>query len=411
VPRFEERSWNPSRVGWKSVVRRTRELLDCGEFEAASRSSAGVPVDAPLTPSEWFLLGKVALVTNRLDRAEVALSAALEGGTRGPAVPLLAETFYRLDEFEPAARWFRHSSRESMARKLESFAGDKPYDLKPNRTVSVRMLQVDPLPVVRARVNDRAEGNFLLDTGGAELYLDSEFAERVGAIRFGPEEGVFAGGKRAAYQHGRIDGFRLGGLNVGNVPVHIVSLGHLRGIAGRKRIHGIIGTVFLYHFRSTLDYLSGRLVLEPRDRRGAHSNTGRARRVVPVAFGLDGDHFMVARGAVNRSSTLLFIDSGLAGGGFTCPAYTMERAGIPIPEGRVVEGQGGGGSVKARRFVVESIELGRARQDKIIGWYGIFPPFLEHEFGYRIGGLLSHGFLRNYRFTLDFDAMRLYLRA
>lgn len=396
-------------MDWKGALRRTRGLLARGEFGAAYRSGARVSPEAGLTSSDWLLLGRVALLTNRLDRAALALSAALETGPRDPVAALLAETFYRSDEFEEAARWFHRSGREAMARKLESFAGDRPYAVHPNRTATVRMLQVDPLPVVRARVNDRADGNLLLDTGGSELYLDSEFAERVHANRFGDEEGTFAGGRRASFGHGRIDSVRLGGVDIRNVPVHIVPLRHLGGIAGRRRIHGIIGTVFLYHFRPTLDYLGARLVLDPPAHRSARRRVGRAHRVIPVPFGLDRDHFIVARGSTNGKPTVFFVDSGLAGGGFTCPASTLREAGIPMPVGRAIEGQGGGGAVPARRFVVDRLDLGRARQERVVGWYGLFPPFLEHEFGYRMGGLLSHDFLRHYRLTLDFAAMRLYL--
>ena len=388
---------------------RVKTYFAMGDFARAKGCVAQARRTRRLRPEELLTLGRIALLENRLDEAELSLSAALEGGEVRAAVPLLAETFYRSDEFDSAATWWRRAGRRAMATKLASFAGTTPYQHDLRAARRLKFVQVDPLPVVRVRVNDLATGNFLLDTGGSEVYLDSEFADQVGASRFGRERGTFAGGRRASYEHGKVDSLLLSDLLVRNVPVHILPLGHLRGIAGRRRIHGILGTVLLHHFTPTIDYLGAELVLRPLGSRPARDRGPRSSAGARAPFWMDGDHFVVAKGSINRRPTLLFLDSGLAGGGFACPPSMMAEAGIPPPEGPVLRGEGGGGSVEARRFVVDRIQLGRAEQRDIVGWSGVFPRFLEHNFGYRIGGLLSHGFLRNYRVTFDFARMQLTL--
>lgn len=387
------------------------KLLAEGSFELALDRVDKMLRASELGSSESLAAGRVSLLSNHLDKAESFFSSALSGGEVEKVAPLLAETYYRLGEFDPATEWFYAAGRTAMARKIESFQGTVPYGIRGEVSTRLKFVQTDPLPVVLLQVNDRAEGFFLVDTGGSELILDSDFGSRVGADRFGFEQGTFAGGKQSNYEHGRVGSLQLGDAVVRNLPVHLQPLGHLKGLAGRRRISGILGTVPLYHFTVTLDYPGGQLILrEPgvgriRERKEAD------RRVAQVPFWMDGDHFVLARGAVNGQPQLLFIDSGLAGGGFVCPESTLAEAGIPFPKGRALKGQGGGGTIEARKFTVDQLDLGTAQQRDIVGFSGVFPPFLEHHFGYRIGGLLSHGFLRHYRVTFDFQSMKIHLRA
>jgi hypothetical protein len=41
------------------------------------------------------------------------------------------------------------------------------------------------------------------------------------------------------------------------------------------------------------------------------------------------------------------------------------------------------------------------------GFFEPFPPGLERGQGFRIGGLVSHGFFRSWRVTFDFVRMRM----
>lgn len=388
-------------------------LFQAGQFAEAERLLAQVLREDPKNFHATLRLGNIALLGNRLSDAEQRLSRAM--GLEPDATPaktLLAEAFYRRDDFQKAARILRLAGKDVVAQKLESFKGVTPYAIAgPGQATLLKFVSTDPLPVVQVRVNDSNLVNFLIDTGGAEVILDAEFASQVGALRFGTETGTFGGGLQGAVQHARVDSVTLGDFTVRHIPVHL--LDNRRFSIGGRRIDGIIGTVLLYHFLATLDYPNGQLVLRLKTPANLKRLEREARdeQHVVIPFWMAGDHYMVARGAVNNSKPLLFfVDTGLAGNGFTCPESTLREAGITLQERNAREGKGGGGTFKIVPFEVDSLSLGGATERQVPGVLGPFPAVLENSFGFRIAGLISHQFFRSYVLTLDFTGMRLFLR-
>ncbi len=184
-----------------------------------------------------------------------------------------------------------------------------------------------------------------------------------------------------------------------------------RPIFKGKQVDGVIGTVLLYHFLPTIDYSKGELILRQKTKENGQLLEKQIWEEKPIIipFWLALDHYILARGKVNQSPEMLFfVDTGLAGGGFICPESTLKEAKVELMEDKATEGLGGGGKVKVIPFMVEELSLGEAKEKKIVGVFtGSFP--LEKAFGFRIGGLISHGFFRNYALTLDFVQMRLVL--
>jgi predicted aspartyl protease len=361
-------------------------------------------------------LGYIALLANRLDDAQKWLTEAIKLKPEEVALKsLLAEAYYRRDKFQQAAPLLRAIGREAMAKKLESFKNVSPYRIRGAAEVTnLKFVITDPLPMVQVRVNSSKLVNFLIDTGGAELITDTEFAKEIDATLFKSEMGTFAGGKKAAFQHGRVDSLTLGDFTVKNVPAHIMDVRRFsQPIFAGIRVDGIIGTVLLYHFLATLDYPDGQLILRRRTEQNLKQVEQEAVKQgsIVVPFWMAGDHFMVAWGAVNNSQPMLFfVDTGLAGGGFSCPESTLRKADIELQEDQADHGLGGGGKVRFVPFVVDELTLGDAREHNIQGSYagGGFP--LEKIFGFHIGGLISHGFFRPYSLTFDFDGMRYFLK-
>jgi len=358
-------------------------------------------------------LGEIALLANRLDEAERRLSKARQlRPDEARPMALLAEAYYRRDNFQAAEPLFRQIGRTAMADKLASFKSLVPYQVASDLAEShLDFALTDPLPVVRVRVNHGEEVFFLIDTGGSELILDPAFAKQVGAERFGSETGTFAGGSTTSYEHGRVERVTLGAFEVRNVPVHLLDTTRLSRAAGGKPVKGILGTVLLYHFLPTIDYRRGRLELRrltdhsSRPVEAASEADGR----ISVPFWLAGDHFIVARGSVNGGeSCLMLVDTGLAGNAFTCPESTLERAGIEL-KGPSSEGVGGAGPVRVTPFLLKELSLGPAVRRHMPGVFGPFPASLEHGLGFRLGGLISHAFFRSYRVTFDFVRMSLNL--
>ena len=125
--------------------------------------------------------------------------------------------------------------------------------------------------------------------------------------------------------------------------------------------------------------------------------------VVPIW--LVGDHFIFARGKINRAEGLFHIDTGLAGGGLTATKDMLDAAGIVPDESKAVTGMGGGGAVRIVPFRA-SATLGKLTRDDVPGVYspdgnpyGMFP--------FKVAGVISHSFFRQSRLSFDFDAMKL----
>jgi predicted aspartyl protease len=398
----------------QSELEAADDLFKEGKFVEAEKLYAKVQAAEPANFQAALRLGSISLLANRLDDAQKWLAKATELKPEEQAPKsLMAEVFYRRDDFERAAPFFRARGQEAVAKKLESFKGIPACQIEGKAEVShLKFVMTDPLPVIQVRVNEGESVNFFIDTGGAEVIVDTELAKELKIAQFGSMTGTFAGGKQAPFQHGRLDVLTLGEFTVKNIPVNIMDVRRFsQPVFGGKQMDGIIGTVLLYHFIPTLDYPQGELVLRRRTKENLKQveQEAQAKKDIVIPFWMAGDHYMVAWGTVNKSQPLLFfVDTGLAGGGFTCPESTIKEAGINLQESLAAEGVGGGGKVKVVPFVVEELTLGDAKEHDVNGFYtGAFP--LENAFRFRIGGLISHAFFRPYALTLDFAGMRYYL--
>lgn len=385
-----------------------------GHFPEAEKLYAAALSQDPKNAAAALRLGRIALLGNRLEEAEKWLNQALaiQPGDK-LAQRSLAEVYRRRDDFERAAPLLASAGREGEAKKLASFKGVVPYQIEgPAQETHLKFVHTDPLPLIQVKVNGQ-EVSFILDTGGGEVILDPELAQKAGVVSVGSETGTFAGGKSAEVGQGRLNTLTLGEFTVHNVPVAIQSTKRFAAAARGKQVDGILGTVLLYHFLSTIDYGKGELVLRRRPSPSAKPQATPATNSqdIEVPFWLAGDHLMVAWGRVNQSApVLLLVDTGAAGVGFTGPRSLLDEAGIKLATGSEAEGGGGGGAVKITPFNVAELSLGTARETDITGVYGAFPETLEWGNDFRIAGLISHQFFRPYALTLDFDRMKLVLR-
>lgn len=380
-------------------------------FADADRGYAQILTHASRDTLALIRSGQIALFSNRLADAKALIERARAAGAAPIRVSaLLGEIAYRQDDYSTAARFVRASGHEAKARKLEAFAGAKPWRIEGPDSVAIPMTQVDPLPLIAMTVNGQGPFYFLIDTGGSELALDPSIADSLKLERFGDEMGTFAGGRRSSVTQSRVSMLGLGALTIHDVPVGLLDTKRFSRIANGRSVAGVVGTVLLYHFRSTLDYPRAQLVLERRGstvRSTGAAPTGR----IEVPFSMAGDHFMVASGSVDSSGAQTwFVDTGLAGAALTAPASTLIDARIAVPDTTSgMTGQGGGGSVRAAPFHVRRLTLGAAEASDLLGIFGAFPPTLERSMGFRIGGIVSHAFLRSWSVTFDFDRMQLLL--
>lgn len=401
-------------------------LYHAGKFVEAERAYRKALNADPTNVEALAGAGAVALLGNRVQQAQRCLEQAVE---RSPdhrwALQNLAEAAYRQDDFVAAARWLRRAAHagavdrtdsEVIARKLEAFRGVTPYRIDGDRRdVTVPLEIVDPLPVVNVGLGDGRIVPFFIDTGGHEVYLDQALVRDLRLATFGSTRGAGAGGKQATEGHAHLDAMTLGGLRIHDIPVKTLdfsALGFAEALGGVD-VKGVIGTAFLYHFLSTIDYPGGALILRPPtpQHRAALGRHAANRHVVP--FWLSGTHFLLAWGTVNDSDPmLLVVDTGGAGIGFVATRSTIDPAGITLDHDQAIAGPGAGGTAQAIPFVVDKLSIGDVSVPDVNGVF--FPETdLEKDLGrdFPIGGILSHQFFRPHALTLDFVEMRLILTA
>ena len=398
-------------------------LFQMGEFAQAGEQYARIAADHPDDYSAILQLGRIALLSNRLDDAESWLKKAigLRGGEADPKI-MLAEVYYRRDDFEKAAASLNgiDVSTDPLivsqyptlnVAKLRSFKGQTPYQvLGDGQMTRLKFLRTDPLPLVSVRVNGGAEVTFFIDTGGSEVALDTEFARELGVPQFGAVQGTFSGGQHAEVQQGRIESLTIGDWTVRNLPAAMLPLRQLSESLGARRIDGIIGTTLFYHFLATIDYPKGELVLRRKDAASLEQFLASAGKSIAVPFWIASDHFMVGWGRVETlPPTLLFIDTGLASAGVKLAESVIKEAGIKLEEDKASSGAGGGGKLRIVPYVVHRLSFGQLQEDNVPGLYdGPFP--WENLFGFHLAGMVGHDFFKPHAVTFDFQNMKVFLQ-
>lgn len=387
---------------------RADKLYYQGQFDESAVLYTQAAKNDPAAYGAILKLGRIFLLRNNLEEAEKWLkkAMALKAQEKEPRA-LMGEVLYRRNEYVQAAPFFAAIGQKAKAEKLMAFKDKTPFLIESGPDVSsLAFIQTDPLPIIKVTVNGQ-EGRFLIDTGAWELHVLPAFAEKCGLKPLTEKQiGVYAGGRQAASSSSVADRVLLGEFSLRHVPVVLPER------AGSPLpIDGIVGTVVLYRFLFTLDYPGGRLILRrntPELSRALQAESEKA-GAFRMPFWLAGDHFIFARGTANSAGPYLFlVDSGMAGGGFSCPEYMVREAKIELPK-EGFQGMGGGGPITVYPFMVD-LTLGEARNEKVRGLYGALPPGSEDRFGFRSGGLISHGFFRPFAVTFDFQTMTMSLQ-
>jgi hypothetical protein len=409
----------PTQSGIDSADR----LFKAGKFAEAGKLYSQIVAQNPKDHSATLQLGRIALLSNRLDDAQKRLEKAIVlQPDDADAKVMLAQVFYRRDDFQKAAAALKGvdvSSNKLVTQQyptlnvamLESFKGQTPYELHGTGTSTrLKFVKTDPLPLVNVRVNGGDEVTFFIDTGGSEVALDTDFAKELGAQQFGAVQGTFSGGQHAEVQLGRIESLTMGDWTVKNVPTAMLPLRQLSKGFGVKQINGIIGTTLFYHFLTTMDYPRGELVLRRKTAESLEQFTKSSGKKVAVPIWMASDHFMVGWGRVEKlPPALLFVDTGLTGAGVKLAESVIKEAGIKLEENKASEGAGGGGKLKIVPYTVHQLSFGDIKEENVRGLYdGPFP--WEYMFGFHLAGMVGHDFFKPYAVSFDFQNMQIFLQ-
>jgi len=407
----------------QSGIDSANRLFEAGKFAEAGKLYSRIVAQNPKDYSAILQLGRIALLSNRLDDTQKWLekAIALKPNEIDPKV-MLAQAFYRRDDFQKAAAALKgvDVSGNKLIREqyptlnvalFESFKGQTPYELQGNGTSTrVKFVKTDPLPLLNVRVNGGKEVTFFIDTGGSEVTLDTDFAKELGVQQFGAMQGTFSGGQHAEVQLGRIESITVGDWTVKNVPIATLPLRQLSEGFGVKQLDGIIGTTLFYHFLTTMDYPHGELVLRRKDAPNLEAFKKSPGKKVVVPIWMASDHFMVGWGRVESlPPSLLFVDTGLTGAGAKLAESVIKEAGIKLDESKAGEGAGGGGTLKVVPYTVRHLSFGDIKEENVPGLYdGPFP--WENTFGFHLAGMVGHDFFKPYAVTFDFQNMQIFLQ-
>ena len=161
-------------------LKNTHKLFNAGKFAEAKAAYSAVLARNSTHLNSMIYMGHTSLLLNQWDDAERWLVKATAIGAKQLVInQLLAELYYRRNDFQKAALYFRAIKRIPMARKLESFNAQTPYKTDSDFDQAViPFIVAEPLPLLAVVINGVHQGNFIIDTGGGELILDTAFAKQ-----------------------------------------------------------------------------------------------------------------------------------------------------------------------------------------------------------------------------------------
>jgi hypothetical protein len=400
-------------------------LLQAGEFWQADEIARHLMENDP-SPEIQSFMANLAYLLGNYARAEEILRELIPQQVADPASRVQSEikllfTYYQTNQFANSQTLFKGlegASQLPQWQQMKAFGDERPYqiDWQDHTETVVPFLITDPLPIIEVEIQGK-QIYCLIDTGGDNLYLDNEYAAELGIEAVASAVGQFGGGMEGKIGFAKGSHLRLGGVTLNPVPITIMPTQRWsKGFAdGKYTIGGVIGTSILKQFLATMDYPAGKLVLRQRtpEAKQAFFKEYSQTEITEIPFALWMTHHMLAKGSLNEYAGLTyFVDSGLSSpAAFIAPLQTLEYTGIPVPETEINEdgiGGGGEGLWATGSFPIQKLGLGPLTKENVLGNYGTMTPETYWQKGLIQDGLISHQFLRDYRWTLDFDEMKYY---
>jgi len=277
---------------------------------------------------------------------------------------------------------------------------DKPLKCIADKTSImpfVEGLQIpsDMFPAIQGRINGK-EVNLRFDTGGTFMVMPVSKAEELGISMENEGEGLQADNKVKTWS-GIAEKIEIGdGIILENVPVIIMESPQLEAVG-----FIIFGTNLIEQFLCTVDYPNSRLILSPRNNKELCEEhiSLMGKKQVEMPFYMWSDHFIFGKGIFADQEELNFhFDSGLLVMGQGKDG-NPEMASCSIAKDNALNWTNET-NVEAGGFLINDIGIkGLIKEDALIF---IGPRPLSNFGGVRIDGTLSHGFVSNYAWTIDF---------
>ena len=381
---------------------RAWELYEDGDIEGAGEEAKAALVEDAGDSRARHL----RIVTSYLEGAyedSLAQVLLLDRGYSeyGSLDELVREAYLHLGRVKEAAAHAEATGASgAIVRHLQQVA-ERPMTVELESTTVLGFLDdawlAGMMPAIPIVLNGIAMPGHL-DTGGNFLHMSPQKAADLGIETEAYGQGV-ANNQKTDVWAGVASSLVLGDASLENVPVFAID-----ALSGQAEDLVILGTRILSNFLTTWDNDSGRLILTPRGAAAAarvhYEQYGAGGEELP--FYLAGDHYMWAHGSVGDNPVLYFVDTGLVTidekgrqPGLMMPRDVLDRWSIDPGSSTFLDVPGsvrlGSGGVAQ-----EGISLMVSDRRNLASWHGLQPD-----------ALLSHGFLKDFVWTIDFD-LRVY---
>jgi hypothetical protein len=317
---------------------------------------------------------------------------------------LLADCYTRQDKYSLAAPHWQAAGEDAYAKSFAAISGT-PYEMH-GEIGRVPWLQMDPSPLVEVSLNGGPPKRFAFYTRVASVGMSTEVAEEAGLRAVAEVNLDYIDPPRRMF-FGVLDSFRLGGIELRNIPVSWMDEDGPSQTGGV----GMIGTMLMYHFLTTIDYAGRSLILRrrtPEAARQARADADRA-GAEPLPLWLAREHIPFSRGSIAGSGPRVM---GLNIGGLGTdvaglPEETAKELGIRTDYDRPVETSAGLQPITVYPCYPNEVRLGNAVAKDSYCIAGQRPASAPH--GFDVLGHFSHSFFKPYNVTLDFTDMNLYI--
>lgn len=381
-------------------------LFMAGKFAQAGRLYEEILRHDPKNVEAARQLGYVRLLSNNFPDAEKYLGMALKLAPDDQETnKLLADCYIRQDKFALSLPCWRAAGKEIYAEWFAALRGT-PYQIHGD-IGRVPWQQMDPEPLVEVSVNGGPPKLFSFYTGEPWLSMSAAVAAEAGLKPVAKQEIDYLDG--TAWQYfGVLDSFKLGGIELRNIPV---GWSETDQVSPGGPDDGIIGTWFLYHLLTTIDYAGQSLILRrwtPATARNVHADGIRA-GADSLPLWLASEHMLHSSGSLAGSGAQVVALP--IGGTSECaavmPEVTAKRLGVRIDYERPLQTFGHSHPTVVYPCYPKEISLGNAAAKEI--YCNTDPNMQVAPYGFDILNSLFHSFYKPYNLTLDFTGMNLYI--
>lgn len=395
-------------------------LFSLGDTAKAKEVVTPLVNESNPAPEALYLAAEANYLTGDYEAAEAHYTKLLKEHKEDYGMQAeagLQMVYYQTNQYSKAKDLFadQEEIENPILDMMKAFGNDQPNKVNWNgaEKTTIPFLDDDRSVYIPIEVNG-VKMNAFVDTGATGLTIDQNRAEELGIKSVSESEGEFAGGQTNTIGFGKTDSLKLGDVEIDNVPTMISPFDTWDDVDSLKNIgdiDAIIGTNVLQQFVPTIDYISKELVLVPRNEARKPQSSSTA---INVPFTLAGTHYIFGKGTVNGLNGLnLFADSGFVSesneAGVNLTRETMELAKIPMPELKDAEIAGlGGDDYKEGVFNLDSYGYDGLTKKDAQGLYETGDVMDMYQVtGFVTDGMIGHNYLKDYRWTLDFDAMEM----